>query len=144
MNPLLVASYGVKMKVVDLEHDSELEITKLANHGMPKHNTLADKLGQLIGTLTPLLMNLKELRRAIPLRALAFAGSSGALFCVGLEMLLLTISPTEYVMWRETRLTAAVETILLLTLAVFQLYQAIRGDELMRVRQRNFAESRSR
>ena len=58
-------------------------------------------------------------------RLLLFAASGGALLCIGIEMLLLTISPTEYVMWREVPYVAGVETIMLIALAVFQFREAL-------------------
>jgi len=64
--------------------------------------------------------------RQIPMRALLFAGSAGVLGIIGLQMLFVTVSPTEYVMWRETPVIAALETVMLLGLATFQFREALR------------------
>jgi hypothetical protein len=64
--------------------------------------------------------------RALSARVLLFAASAGALGVIGVEMLLVTISPTEYVMWREIPVVAALETVMLLGLAGFQFKEALR------------------
>jgi len=61
----------------------------------------------------------------VPVRGLLCAASAGALGMIGLQMLLVTISPTEYIMWRETPAVAALETVMLLGLAVFQFREAL-------------------
>lgn len=64
--------------------------------------------------------------RGVPVRVLLFAASTGALGIIGLQMLAVTVSPTEYVMWRETPVVAAFETVLLLGLTMFQFREALR------------------
>lgn len=64
--------------------------------------------------------------RGVQVRVLMFAASAGALAIIGLQMLFVTISPTEYITWHESQAIAALETVMLLGLAIFQFREALR------------------
>lgn len=51
----------------------------------------------------------------------------GVLVEVGLVMLTITISPTQYMTWRETPAISAVETVMLFSLALFEVYVIAEG-----------------
>ena len=61
------------------------------------------------------------------LSLLCHAAIVGVLVEVGLVMLTITISPTQYMTWRETPTISAIETFILFGLAFFEVYVIKKG-----------------